>query len=136
MDYPLGISIRPNDTVTTGLLWQRPRLWWRTRPDSLYTVIIVDTGIAALQGAQYFHWAVVNIPELDLGAGAEVMEYIPPFQVQSSINESGLQKINVVGSGIRPTTRNADSCLRANWAGRRDGDPTRLYCRHRVQPDR
>ena len=67
--------------MTTGLLWQRPRLWWRTRPGSLYTVIIVDTGIAALQGAQYFHWAIVNIPELDLGAGAEVMEYIPPFQV-------------------------------------------------------
>ena len=81
IDYPRGISIRPNDTLTTGLLWQRPRLWWRTRPGSLYTVIIVDTGIAALQGAQYFHWAVVNIPELDLGAGAEVMEYIPPFQV-------------------------------------------------------
>ena len=86
VDYPLGISIRPNDTVTTGLLWHRPRLWWRTRPGRLYTVIIVDTGIAALQGAQYFHWAVVNIPELDLGAGAEVMEYIPPFQVQP-INE-------------------------------------------------
>ena len=44
-------------------------------------MIIVDTGIAALQGAQYLHWAIVNIPELDLGAGAEVMEYIPPFQV-------------------------------------------------------
>ena len=114
VDYPLGISIRPNDTVTTGLLWQRPRLWWRTRPGSLYTVIIVDTGIAALQGAQYFHWAVVNIPELDLGAGAEVMEYIPPFQVQSSLYESVLLEktvINVAGSGIRPTTRNAGSCL-------------------------
>ena len=24
---------------------------------------------------------VTNIPGLDLGAGAEVMEYIPPFQV-------------------------------------------------------
>ena len=82
VDYPHGISIRPNDTVTTGLLFQRPRLWWRTKPGRLYTVIIVDTGIAALQGAQYFHWSVVNIPELDLGAGAEVMEYIPPFQVQ------------------------------------------------------
>ena len=92
VDYPRGISIRPNDTVTTGLLWTRPRLWWRTRPGSLYTVIIVDTGIAALQGAQYFHWAVVNIPELDLGAGAEVMEYIPPFQVQL-IDKLGLHNI-------------------------------------------
>ena len=47
----------------------------------LYSVIIVDTGIAALQGAQYFHWGVTNIPGNDIGAGAEVMEYIPPFQV-------------------------------------------------------
>ena len=37
------------------------------------------------QGAQYFHWVVTNIPGLDLGAGAEVMQYIPPFQVIFSI---------------------------------------------------
>ena len=37
--------------------------------------------ICDVQGAQYFHWMVTNIPGLDLGAGAEVMEYIPPFQV-------------------------------------------------------
>ena len=43
-----------------------------------------------MQGAQYFHWVVANIPGLDLGAGAEVMEYIPPFQVD------GLLKSNIV----------------------------------------
>ena len=47
-------------------------------------MIIVDTGIAALQGAQYFHWGVTNIPGNDIGAGAEVMEYIPPFQASPS----------------------------------------------------
>ena len=82
--------------MSTGLLWNRPRLGWRASSQALYTIVLIDTGIEALevekvyrkdgdyvkgQGAQYFHWIVTNVPGLDLGAGAEVMEYIPPFQV-------------------------------------------------------
>ena len=45
-----------------------------------------------VQGAQYFHWVVANIPGLDLGAGAEVMEYVPPFQVDALLIKAILYK--------------------------------------------
>ena len=74
-----------------------------------------------MQGAQYFHWVVANIPGLDLGAGAEVMEYIPPFQVdallikQTCTNHSGIYK--------RSTTSNALSCLPVAWTHHCHGNP-------------
>ena len=52
-------------------------------------MILVDTGIAALQGMHYFHWGVANIPGNDVGAGAEVLEYIPPFQVCVCVGVGG-----------------------------------------------
>ena len=41
---------------------ERPSLLWRTEPGALYTVMMVDEGIERLEGKQYIHWLVENIP--------------------------------------------------------------------------
>ena len=38
---------------------------WPSEPGALYTVMMVDEGIERLQGRQYIHWLVENVP----GAG-------------------------------------------------------------------
>ena len=35
--------------MSTGLLWLRPRLGWRASSQDLYTVVLIDTGIEALE---------------------------------------------------------------------------------------
>merc|ERR1712071_377850 len=52
-----------------------------TEPDSLYTVMMADVsiGVEGMEGAQYFHWIVENVPGTMVDLGDEVMEYIPPF---------------------------------------------------------
>ena len=49
---------------------------------ALYTVMIVDEGIERLEGKQFIHWLVTNVPGSDVGRGAEVMQYIPPFSIE------------------------------------------------------
>ena len=49
---------------------------------ALYTVMIVDEGIERLEGKQFIHWLVTNVPGSDVGRGAEVMQYIPPFAIE------------------------------------------------------
>ena len=74
----------------------RPTLSWPVDEGALYTVMILDEGIERLEGAQYIHWMVKNVPgnmvsdhsprpPVTLGPvpqvslGDEVYEYVPPF---------------------------------------------------------
>ena len=43
-------------------MFQRPVLRWPTEPGALYTVVMVDEGIERLQGRQFIHWMVENVP--------------------------------------------------------------------------
>ena len=38
------------------------QVWQGSSPGSLYTILMVDEGIERLGPAQYFHWAVENVP--------------------------------------------------------------------------
>ena len=40
----------------------RPTLEWPVEESALYTVMMLDTGIERLEGLQYIHWMVENIP--------------------------------------------------------------------------
>lgn len=40
----------------------RPTLEWPVEEGALYTVMMLDTGIERLEGLQYIHWMVENIP--------------------------------------------------------------------------
>ena len=46
---------------------ERPSLLWRTEPGALYTVMMVDEGIERLEGKQYIHWLVENVPGTMVG---------------------------------------------------------------------
>ena len=50
---------------------------WRSEKGAFYTIMMNDFGIERLQGAQYFHWMVANIPadySKDSGVGEEVQK--------------------------------------------------------------
>ena len=55
-------NILLNETVTTEEMLDRPTLKWDTHIGALYTIILVDFGIERLQGQQYIHWLVTNVP--------------------------------------------------------------------------
>ena len=40
----------------------RPTLEWPVEEGALYTVMMLDTGIERLEGLQYIHWMVENVP--------------------------------------------------------------------------
>eukprot|EP00092_Neocalanus_flemingeri_P005668 GFUD01006106.1.p1 GENE.GFUD01006106.1~~GFUD01006106.1.p1 ORF type:complete len:527 (-),score=118.65 GFUD01006106.1:49-1629(-) len=82
VQFAYGYTVRPNDTVTAGLLSHRPHLTWPADPNSLYTVMIVDNGIERLLPQQFIHWMVVNIPGSNVQLGSEVMDYITPFSIE------------------------------------------------------
>ena len=82
--------VSPGDTVLTSEVFERPTISWDGEDDALYTVMIVDQGIADLGGKQYIHWFVTNVEgskcsSLDLGI--EAMEYTPMWSM--SFTESG-----------------------------------------------
>lgn len=79
-----NIQIRPNDTVTTGLLLSPPLLSWSTTPQSLYTVLLVNvdtaqTGLTLQLGRRtlFVHWLVVNTPGMSVKLGTPIFRYIP-----------------------------------------------------------
>merc|ERR1712106_1041870 len=74
------------DTVKTGQMAERPVVSWNGDSSSLYTVIIVDQGIERLEGKQFIHWMVTNIPGSNIEKGAEVMQYIEPFSFEFGSN--------------------------------------------------
>ena len=53
---------RPGDTMMTGQMKERPSITWSGNTRDLYTIMIVDEGIARLNGQQYTHWLVTNVP--------------------------------------------------------------------------
>ena len=74
-------SPAPGDTMLTGQMRDRPQLTWSgDSPGDLFTIMIVDEGIERLNGQQYAHWLVTNVPgsgnALD---GSEMMRYVEPF---------------------------------------------------------
>lgn len=73
-----------NDTMMTGQMALRPVVRWDRDSSALHTVIIVDEGIESLEGKQFIHWMVTNIPGINVELGAEVMEYTEPFSVTVS----------------------------------------------------
>ena len=70
-----GKSVFPNDIVTNEDMNRTPMFKWDSEPGSLYTILINDFGIERLQGAQFFHWLVTNVPDprsVNSGVGDEV----------------------------------------------------------------
>ena len=50
------------DTMMTGTMGDRPEVGWAAQPGQLYTIMVLDEGIASLGGKQYVHWLVTNVP--------------------------------------------------------------------------
>ena len=48
--------------MMTGTMGDRPEVGWAARPGQLYTIMVLDEGIASLGGKQYVHWLVTNVP--------------------------------------------------------------------------
>ena len=48
--------------MLTGQMEDRPEVGWEAGPGELYTVMILDEGISSLNGKQYVHWLVTNVP--------------------------------------------------------------------------
>ena len=82
-----GSSVSLNMTMITGQMKDRPTLSWSADRSSLYTVVIVDEGVASLNGMQYIHWIMINIPGNDILSGTEVMRYIEPFAASPDDSE-------------------------------------------------
>jgi len=77
-----GKTVFPGEIVATEDMFRPPKMKWNSEPGALYTIMVNDFGIERLQGAQYFHWMVSNVPDaysINSGIGDEVREYIPPF---------------------------------------------------------
>ena len=74
------------DTMLTGQMEDRPEVMWTSQPGELYTIMILDEGISFLNGKQYVHWLVTNVP----GDGSnkegitEMMRYVEPFSASAA----------------------------------------------------
>jgi len=80
-----------NSTVETADIRSRPKMTWPgVDRNSLYTILMIDYGIKELEGAQYFHWLISNVPGNDVSQGTENMEYIPPFGFQRNADNTGV----------------------------------------------
>ena len=55
----------------------RPTLEWPVEEGALYTVMMLDTGIERLEGLQYIHWMVENIPGNEVKCLADCTAIIP-----------------------------------------------------------
>ena len=68
------------DTMITGQMRDRPSISWSAKPSDLFTIMILDEGIASLDGQQYAHWVVTNVPgDGNTLEGTEMMRYVEPF---------------------------------------------------------
>ena len=75
-----GFSPGPGDTMITGQMRDRPSVSWSADKTDLFTIMILDEGIAFLNGQQYAHWVVTNVPgDGDILEGTEMMRYVEPF---------------------------------------------------------
>jgi len=86
-----GKDIWPNETVTTEDMISRPTLSWATEPGALYTIMQVDFGIERLEGLQFFHWLITNVPAGNsVILGDEVKSYVAPFYFLVNAEGTGL----------------------------------------------
>jgi len=92
-----GVVARINSTIASDDMFERPVLSFDAEADALYTVMIVDNGIEALGGMQWFHWLKSNVPGSDLSGGDENYEYIAPFYFERNATNTG-----VVDTGDAP----------------------------------
>ena len=68
------------DTMITGQMKDRPSITWSAQSSDLFTIMILDEGIAFLNGQQYAHWVVTNVPgDGNILEGTEMMRYVEPF---------------------------------------------------------
>ena len=89
-----------NEIVDTADMLHPPELGFSGEPRALYTVMLVDEGIERLQGKQYFHWLVENIPSTgEWWKGEEVFHYFAPFSYEVT-QDGKLDKTK--GSKIHP----------------------------------
>ena len=66
-------KVSPNDTIPTDSMMNRPNMRWEAERGALYTIILIDFGIERLEGQQYFHWLVSNVPNgYSISSGDEV----------------------------------------------------------------
>ena len=66
--------------MITGQMKDRPSISWSAEPSELFTIMIIDEGIAFLGGQQYAHWLVTNVPgDGNVLEGTEMMRYVEPF---------------------------------------------------------
>jgi len=94
-----GRRVLPNDTIPTEDMMSRPNLRWEAERGALYTIVLVDNGIERLEGQQYFHWLVSNVPNgYSVASGDEVNRYVPPFGYD--FNPDGSLKTTVDGSPL------------------------------------
>jgi hypothetical protein len=91
--FSSGVTITPNDSVTTDKLLELPKATWATEPGALYTFLIVDVDVVLLSGkaVNFIHFLATNIPGDDVAAGTQNFGYIPPFAFLFT-NENGLSK--------------------------------------------
>ena len=72
-----GRRVLPNNTIPTEDMMSRPNLRWEAERGALYTIVLVDNGIERLEGQQYFHWLVSNVPNgYSVASGDEVREVL------------------------------------------------------------
>jgi len=93
-----GKMVEINSTFLTEDMLEWPEVKWKAEEGELYTIIIIDFGIERLNGLQFFHWMITNVPDgKSLKQGDEIMEYIAPFYFLLNENGTGL-----VDTGKKP----------------------------------
>ena len=72
--------------MLTGQMEARPEVGWEAGHGELYTVMILDEGISSLNGKQYVHWLVTNVPGdgSDKEGITEMMRYVEPFSASAA----------------------------------------------------
>ena len=81
VEWPNNVRVQPNDTISTGLSVERPRLVWGAETGSLYTVLFFDGWSDRVLPKTAMFWIVTNIPGNSVDNGNEVMSYVTPFAI-------------------------------------------------------
>jgi len=86
------LTVSTNSTVDTAdMETGLPKLNWKTRKGTRYTVMIIDFGVVGENGENYFHLMVNNVPNnKKLADGDESLEYIAPFAFQRNEDNTAL----------------------------------------------
>ena len=96
VEWPNNVRVQPNDTISTGLSVERPRLVWGAEPGTLYTVLFFDGWSDRVLPKTIMFWVVTNIVGNAVDQGNEVIEYMTPFAI--SPQEDGSLLKDILGS--------------------------------------